>query len=183
MKLIQQMQAKEALLTAEYLRKILDYNPKTGEFHWKVNRGFVSSGSKAGRLSKYGYLRINISKKEYKAHRLAWLYYYGEWPKNENYYIDHINGNKADNRICNLRVVTKSDNGRNMSVHSDNTSGYPGVYFNKICKKWQAYISGDIYNNETKMYKRQSLGYFTKLEEAVKARKEAEKKYGYTVRK
>jgi hypothetical protein len=94
------------------------------------------------------------------------LYVYGEWPKLN---IDHINRNPSDNRLVNLRDVTQKQNRQNASKRSDNTSGYPGVYWFKRDSKWVANIKHD--------YKLIHLGLFESLEEAVAARKAAEKLY------
>ena len=182
MKSIQQMRAKEALLTAEQVRKMFDYNPETGEFIRKVRMGSNMPGTRADRLKYTGYLVVVIGRKEYRAHRLAWLYYYGKWPDNENCYIDHINGNPTDNRITNLRLATSLSNSHNRKVHSNTSSGIMGVCKDKASGKWKAYISMDKYNTKTKRFKVKHLGLYSTFEGAVNARKEAEKKYGYTVR-
>lgn len=98
-------------MTQEELHQLLDYNPETGEFFWKVNSRCIKSGSKAGCVCKvHGYQHINIKNKRYKAHRLAWLYVHGKWPHPE---IDHINRVKTDNRIANLREADRSMNNLN----------------------------------------------------------------------
>lgn len=99
-------------LSSEYVNSILSYNPESWDFTWKVDRGRRwKSGKLAGSLNKSnGYRNITISGKDYKAHRLAWLLYYGLYPKNM---IDHINWNRADNRIVNLREATCSQNSQN----------------------------------------------------------------------
>lgn len=112
------------MLTVERLKQKLIYNSETGVFTWKKGRGPVKAGSTAGRLHNQGYIRIAIDYKDYLAHRLAWLYVYGEWPKNE---IDHINGVKTDNRIINLRQATREENCRNVKVHKRNRLGIKGV--------------------------------------------------------
>ena len=99
------------MITQLLLQNLLDYNPISGIFTRKVrtsNR--IKAGDQAGSLDKAGYLCIRVNGKTYKAHRLAWLYVSGNLPTGE---IDHINGDKADNRIVNLRDVTKSVNQQN----------------------------------------------------------------------
>ena len=182
-KKFEQMKAKEALLTAEELRKLLDYNPETGEFYWKVDRVCIHAGTKAGIVHHRGYVTITIKGKSYLAHRLAWLHYYGEWPANDMYQIDHINGNRADNRIINLRLATKSNNASNRKVPICNTSGVIGVAFSAKAKRWIAYINAGEYDSTFRGRKRIHLGSFIDFESAVKARKEAEKKYGFLSRK
>ena len=154
-------------LTAEYLRSILHYDPETGIFTWKVrtsNR--VKVGDVAGSPDDLGYLLISIQNRNYKAHRLAWLYVYGEWPKDQ---IDHINRDRADNRIENLREVTNKQNQQNTSKSSRNTSGHTGVRWHKQNSRWQARIM----HNQKEIY----LGCFTDIEDAVAARKAGEKLY------
>ncbi len=154
-------------LTAEYLRSILHYDPDTGIFTWKVrtsNR--VKVGDIAGSQDGQGYLQVRVQSRDYLAHRLAWLYIRGEWPKDQ---IDHINRNRSDNRIANLREVTNKQNGQNASKSRSNTSGYPGIYWYKPYSKWRARI--------THNYKDIHLGYFSILEDAIAARKAAEKLY------
>lgn len=124
-------------ITADVVRSLLDYNEESGVFTWSVNC-LKSPGMPAGNMDSKGYMRININKLGYKkTHRLAWLYVYGMWP---NGHIDHINGIRNDNRICNLRIASFEQNSRNIKVHSDGKSGYKGVTFNKGCKKWQVQI-------------------------------------------
>lgn len=119
----------------------LDYNPETGEFRWKnplTNR--VKCGDLAGTFDLYGYKLIGIKGYQYKAHRLAWFYVTGKWPDSE---IDHINGIKDDNRLCNLRLSGKNGNRQNVGITLNNTSGEKGVSFTKIFKKWRAYAERD----------------------------------------
>ena len=154
-------------LTAEYLRSILNYDPETGIFTRKVRTSSRAKvGDVAGSPRGDGYLLIMVCSRKYLAHRLAWLYMYGEWPKDQ---IDHINRNRSDNRIANLREVTNKQNLQNAGKYSHNTSGHPGVYWHKQGPKWRAQI--------THNYKDIHLGYFTTLEEALSARKAAEKLY------
>ena len=99
-------------LTAEWLRAVLDYDPKTGLFHWRIDRGGRKAriGALAGSFDATGYIQIMIDGKNYKAHRLAWLYVTGNWPIGD---IDHLNGERANNRWSNLREATKSINQQN----------------------------------------------------------------------
>ena len=154
-------------LTAEQLRSILHYDPATGIFTWKVGcSSRVKVGYIAGSLDGDGYLRIRLQSRKYQAHRLAWLYVYGVWPKDQ---LDHINRNRSDNRISNLREVSHKQNHQNRSKPSNNTSGHPGVSWDKRDSKWRAQIT----HNQKKIH----LGSFTTLEEAIAARKAAEKLY------
>ena len=90
-------------MTQEYLKSLLYYNPETGKFTWRVSKNNrVKCGSEAGTIQSSGHRRIRIDKKDYLAHRLVWLWYYGRWPENE---IDHIN-KPDDNRLKNLRGIS-----------------------------------------------------------------------------
>jgi len=126
------------LLTQERLKIVLNYDPDTGLFTRRIT---LSSRAKAGQICSgmhcEGYLRISIDYERYLAHRLVWLYVYGEWPE---YMIDHINGNRQDNRLCNLREATNSQNLCNQGKPANNTSGYKGVYYDKERDKWVSEI-------------------------------------------
>ncbi len=154
-------------LTAEYLRSVLHYDQETGIFTRKVRAANnVKAGAVAGCPKGDGYLRIMVCSRSYLAHRLAWLHTHGVWPKEQ---LDHINRIRTDNRFSNLREVTNKQNGQNRSKSSTNTSGHPGVSWHKRYSKWVAKI--------THNQKRIHLGYFENLEDAVAARKAAEKLY------
>lgn len=107
-------------LTCEQARKRLDYNPETGVFRWRAG---PNAGKLAGRVNGRGYHQLIVDYHYYQAHRVAWLYVYGEWPADE---IDHINRVKTDNRIVNLRVVSRRENSLNIGAR--NRFGVPGVY-------------------------------------------------------
>ena len=148
-------------LSVERLRELLDYSPETGIFTWKIGgHGWRRVGVLAGSQSIKGYQTIGIDGREYAAHRLAWLYVHGEWPEGA---LDHINRDKADNRIANLRPATYSQNRANRLGKS--ASGFKGVYWHKKVGKFQAQIRIED--------KRCSLGYFTTAEEAHEAYKTA----------
>lgn len=107
------------------LRKILKYNPDTGVFTWIVDIGNLKlKGKRAGCKNNGKYLQIGINGKTYMAHRLAWLYMTGMYPK---LHIDHINGVKDDNRWCNLRICNRSQNQCNRKVGKSNRLGIKGV--------------------------------------------------------
>ena len=115
-------------LKAEQLRRIVSYNPETGIFHWLQNRGGQPAGGVAGcarKSLKKPDILLCIRKKKYLAHRLAWLYVYGSFPKGD---IDHINGDPADNRISNLRDVSHRTNMENRKgAQANNKLGKLGV--------------------------------------------------------
>lgn len=144
---------KEARLSLERLKELLDYNQHTGLFIRKIRVANFMAGSTAG--SFYRYCNISIDGEYYGAHRLAFFYMTGRWPIGE---IDHINGNKLDNKWKNLRDVSKSVNTHSRPKQKNNTSGYKGVQWNKFAKKWTA----SIMINKTVNH----LGYFNTAYEA-----------------
>ncbi len=158
------------MLTTEELKSKLHYNPKTGIFTWIGSTGSrAQNGTTLISVNHSGYIMVRLFKKHYRAHRLAWLYTYGEFPEGG---IDHINQNKADNRICNLRDVDKQTNQRNTRLSKNNTSGKMGVTWNKRKNKWLTRIKVN--------YKDVFLGYFIELSDAIIAREEAELKYNFS---
>ena len=134
------------------LKELLIYDPTTGIFNWKVKVGKHNVGDVAG--TKQRYVRIRISGKDYMAHRLAWLYAYGCWPVNQ---IDHINRDKLDNRLCNLRDVPQSINQRNVGLRKDNSSGVRGVSWDSRHSAWRVQILGKF------------TGHFPTIEDAARA--------------
>lgn len=154
------------MLTQKRLLEVLNYNPETGLFTWKVSRGSARCGDDAATSYRGGYLSIKIDKKNYYAHRIAWVYTYGEWPTGE---VDHINRKRDDNRICNLQVVCKSENLQNYQKRKDSSSGVRGVTYNKKSGRWSARIQ--VNKN------RIDLGLYNSKEEAISARRDAEKIY------
>ena len=115
------------MLTQAELKEVLEYDPETGIFRWKAPRCTrIKVGDLAGTLTWRGYVRIQLDGKRHQAHRLAWLYVYGEMPTKQ---IDHINGNCNDNRIINLRDVSNQINSQNRKVRRNKTNSLPlGVY-------------------------------------------------------
>lgn len=154
------------MITQDELKNILKYDKSNGLFTWIVKpSGNVKVGSVAGHKNTNGYVEIKINKKVYKAHRLAWLYVYGEVPL----IIDHINNQKDDNRIFNLRNVTQCENARNSITPKNNTSGIKNVSYDKQSKKWRVYVT---LNN-----KRINIGRFDDIEFAELVAIEARNKY------
>lgn len=148
----------ETKLTQARLRELLDYDPATGEFRRRISGGGVCQGSTAGSVRPDGYIVIGVDYESHLAHRLVWLYVYGELPEND---VDHINGSKADNRFANLRAASRSENLANCRMRKDNTSGLKGVSFNKRGGNWLAQIS--IRGRQTR------IGTFPSKEEAYAA--------------
>lgn len=113
------------MITQEYLKTILSYNPETGYWLWVIDKGYkIKAGTKAGRIDKSGYVTIKVDNKDYFAHRLAFLYMLAEWPKDQ---VDHVNRIRHDNTWNNLRNATASENQRNTVKRKDNTSGTKGI--------------------------------------------------------
>ena len=125
-------------LTVTRLFELLDYNKDTGVFTWvgyRSNR--TKKGAIAGNLNTTGYIDIGIDGAVYRAHRLAWMYVKLRSPDKS---IDHINGVKTDNRICNLREATTQQNNMNRGVQSNNKTGLKGVGFIAKTNKFRARI-------------------------------------------
>jgi len=156
---------KDAPINLSRLKELLSYDPDTGVFIWKVSRGKVKIGDAAGAPDSEGYIKIGVAGNSYRRGRLAWFYVHGVWPKE---LIDHINQDKSDDRLVNLREATKKENQRNKRKYKNNKSGYKGVSWNCDNKCWQAAIAhgaGKI-----------ALGYFKTKERAYEAYCEAAKK-------
>jgi hypothetical protein len=121
--------------TKEYLDRILDYNPHTGQLTWRV----LWPNRRAGTINTDGYIKVVIERLDFKAHRLCWIMYYGSAPQ-RGAHIDHMNRNKKDNRISNLRVCGAKENQQNANTPKNNTSGYKGVAKVRKSPKFRAYI-------------------------------------------
>lgn len=154
-------------ITHEQLRQLLNYEPETGVFTWRVTRnGRARKGSAAGRVHPQGYVHITLFNRTYSAHRLAWFYVHGEWPAGD---LDHSNRVRHDNRIENLRLATRSQNAANRSIQSSSTTGVKGVRWHKRDKRWEARI--EIGGH------RKHLGQFTRIEDAAEAYRVAAKQH------
>jgi hypothetical protein len=154
------------MITQSYLQEIIFYNKETGIFTWKVNRGRLCKiGNIAGSTDSWGHRQICIDGIKILAHRLAWIYVHGVEPK---YQIDHIDGNKQNNAIDNLRDVNQFINQQNRTkARKDSSSGFMGVQ--KDGSKYKASIKV----NKTKFY----LGMFNTPQEAFEAYKKAKLKF------
>jgi hypothetical protein len=157
------------------LRELLSYDPETGDLTWlprgeemfSRRRSWLMwntrfAGKPAFRTACHGYWAGLVFRKKFKAHRVAWALHYGRWP---TAVIDHINGDPLDNRIGNLRDVEQSENLKNMRIKRAHSSGVLGVYRNY--NRWVAHIG------------RTRIGFFATRDEAVSARKAAERAHGY----
>ena len=128
-----------ARITQSELKALFIYDTDTGRLFNRVARNSRSiEGSEAGNIEVDGYCRIRINGKSYAAHRLAWLLETGSWPVD---FLDHINGNKSDNRIANLRECNNSENQANQRLHARNKSGFKGVRWHKVACKWLSQIT------------------------------------------
>lgn len=140
-------------------------DPVTGFLFWRSGE---KAGKRAGGMNSQGYRRIYISGRYEQEHRIVWMLFHGEWPILQ---VDHLNGNRSDNRPCNLRLANCSDQMRNRARPSNNTSGKHGVTLHKKSGKWQAQIGVDgksIY-----------LGLFESIDQAADARAKAECEHGF----
>lgn len=151
------------MLTQEKLRELLHYDPDTGEFRWKIKKSKIVKIGEVIQTKNNGYPIVQIDKKQYYLHRLAFLYMEGYLPENM---VDHINRIRDDNRWCNLREVSNQCNIRNSNQRNDTTSGVKGVSWHKEDNRWQAQICI--------MNKKYHFGSFIDLSEAVAHRLAAE---------
>lgn len=153
------------------LHNMLDCDFDAGKLYWKRRSdcGPRWNGRYAGKeaftyLDVWGYYTGRIHRVPYRAHRVIWAMKHGAWPIGE---IDHINGLRHDNRIVNLRDVTRVENAMNMKIRADNMTGYHGICWHPGAKKWMARC------------KHEYLGVFSNIQDAVAARKEAEKRLSF----
>lgn len=156
-------------LTEERLKEVLLYDPDSGEFFRNKGRGGFKAGTVAGSRNQfYGYVHISVDRKMYKAHRLAFLYMGDPLTSEEE--VDHLNGDRSDNRWENLRKSCRSKNSRNCSLRSDNNSGYVGVGFHKKRGQWRARVG------------HKHIGWFSCKEDAIAARRDHPDNYEYSER-
>lgn len=148
------------MLTLERLKEVLEYDPETGHFTWKINKRRAKAGDRAGSIVAHGYILIRVDQTRQLAHRLAWFYVTGEWPEKD---IDHINGVPGDNRLENLRQATRAENCKNLKVSSRSTTGVKGV--SRCGSRFQVTIRFGG--------KRKNLGLFDTIEEGDAAYKRA----------
>lgn len=153
-------------LTAQYLRSVLDYDPKTGLFFWRLRDGQKRwnarfAGQPAGSITEAGYVKIRLGKERpgQYAHRLAWLYVHGVWPPEE---VDHRDRDRSNNRIDNLRLAGRSENMRNAAAARRSATRTRGIWFDKKHGKWEACI----YVNRARVW----WGWFNTADEAATAR-------------
>ena len=155
-------------ISSEILLRLFEY--KDGDLIWRVNTGKKNKiGFIAGCEKGNGYISIGIFGRKYLAHRIVWIMHNGDIPPNME--VDHINHNRADNRIENLRLVTRLENNMNKSVQINNSSGVTGVTFCKQTGKWRAQIQINGKNV--------SLGRYESIHEAETARKTAQKDFSF----
>lgn len=139
------------------LEKVLRYEPETGALYWRFNISRKTrANTQAGSLSDKGYIIVQYEKKSYRAHRIAWYLHTGEDPGDKK--IDHIDGDKSNNKFCNLRLASDSENARNRKKQENFTSKYKGVHWHKTKQKWRA----TIMHNRRAIF----LGYFKNEYEA-----------------
>jgi len=161
------MRNERLSLTSAYLRSRLHYNPETGVFTWlsvagndaaTKSRNAKFAGKVAGNKTQHGYWRVYIDRIPCQAHCLAWLYVHGEWPTTD---IDHIDRDRLNNRIANLRLATRAQNNANASVRKSSLSQIKGVSWDKQKGKWSARIK--FGNRQT------HIGYFSTKNDAATA--------------
>lgn len=147
-------------LSAVQARELLAYDPETGLFTWKMTRSIrVRQGSPAGHCRPDGYSWVCVNRGQYASHRIAWLIHYGDWPVGE---LDHINGQRSDNRIANLRIVSRKQNQNNQRrAQRGNRLGVLGVRWDS---RWHKYVARISHN-----YRPIHLGGFDTIEEAYNA--------------
>lgn len=142
-------------LTQEYLKFLFRYDPETGLWTRRMTIGPRKKGTVAGTFDKQGYVVIQIERRVYKAHRLAFFYMLGRWPQKQ---VDHQNMIKSDNRWENLREATNTQNNGNRKKQLNNTTGHRGVFYHKRNNRWTARVG------------RNYLGSFDNFADAATAR-------------
>jgi hypothetical protein len=158
-------------ITLQQLKQVLRYDPTLGIFQWlpTANVKGISAGSRAGSIeTRSGYRRIKLNGKMYTEHRLVWFYVHGVWPTGV---IDHINHDRSDNRIQNLRDVTHKENMLNKKALTTSITGHQGIWFNQKTSRYVAEITKD----GKKVYQKS----FTTANLAIEAREAKLKQLGF----
>ena len=179
--------AKRDVLSPALLRQLIDYNPDTGLLHWRERTPelHAATGADTAKVGEWnhrhagkecfttdngkGYRCGLLAGRMYRGHRVAWAIYHGKWPA---LFLDHINQQRADNRMVNLRETDFVENARNARMQRRNRSGQVGVHWDSGYRHWASRIV--VHGN------RITLGYFKSFDDAVKARKDAERQYGFS---
>jgi hypothetical protein len=155
------------MIDQETVKKLFYYDAETGMLIWRNgNKRNVKPWQEAKALNGLGYYSVKIQNKSYPVHRIIWLYVHGIFPDQD---IDHKNRIRNDNRLCNLRSVSRTDNCQNISLPRHNKSGHIGVSWIKRHEAWTVYVK---VNKKNKW-----LGCYKNLDDAVAARKAGEAKY------
>jgi hypothetical protein len=154
------------MLTQERVRYLFTYDEKNGLLLRNLKRGKGLPGKPSLCKDKDGYHVVGIDNKNYRTHRVIWLYVYGEFPEG---YLDHINRIRTDNRIENLREVSYAQNRENVDANHNNRSGLKGVWLHKQTKKWCASIGHKVKNIH--------LGSFVSIDDAYESYKKAASVY------
>lgn len=128
------------MISVARIRELLVYDEHTGIFTWRVGRRSASKGALAGTKRPDGYIKISLDRTQCLAHRVAWAYTTGTWPGQE---LDHRNRDPSDNRMCNLRLASRSQNRANQTMAKRNTSGLKGVSWSRAGRGWMAQIMKD----------------------------------------
>ena len=156
------------MIPANQLHAIFEYNPETGDLLWRVRNRNLTGTVAGGVDRRMGYRRVRLGGKLELAHRIIIAMTTGQWPEAQ---VDHINGDRDDNRIANLRAVDRAENLKNKAMYGNNKSGRTGVYWHGQHRKWCATISV-----ATRI---KHLGLFHDLDAAIIARRHAEVEYGF----
>jgi hypothetical protein len=166
---------RETEEVAAEARRLFFYHAETGlilrRCYWMGKNVGEEAGTQRTDADGMTYRSVSIKYKIFMSHRVAWLLHYGRWPAMQ---IDHKDGDGLNNRIGNLSEVTNKQNAMNQKLNAKNSSGVTGVRWHKLAKKWTARIVQD----QREIY----LGLFESFEDAVRARKDAESKYGFSDR-
>lgn len=143
----------------ERLTALLSYSPEDGLFRWRVAKGNrAAAGRVAGSVGVYGYRTIRIDQRDYRAARLAWFYATGRWPAT---FIDHINGDRLDDRLSNLREASRAQNSANAKTKNRKHDAPKGAHFHAASGRW----TSSIQTNKKTIY----LGCFATKEQAAEA--------------
>jgi hypothetical protein len=155
-------------LSHQLVSKLLSYDPETGVMHWLEDRGrLAKKGYVAGAKDDKGYIRLMLCGKKYRAHQLAFVLMGEQYPA----YVDHINGDRSDNRWSNLRVSDPLNNAKNMRKRKDGNTPFTGVGYMKSHNKWRVRLN----HQGESVY----IGIYGSLFEAISARESANRKYGF----